>query len=130
MKKLLMAAVLAGSMVAVAADAAKTEAPAATPAAAEKQQVKRPQLTEAQKAQMKARREKLYMAERKARQEAMKAKILETIKKYLPDEEKAKALADDLEKTMMSMRRPMPMGRPMGRPNMKRAPKAAPVEKK
>ena len=125
MKKLLMAAVLAGSMVAVAADAAKTEAPAATAVAAEKQKFQRHQLTEAQKAQMKARREK-FMAERKARQEAMKEKMLETIKKYLPDEEKAKALADDLEKTMMSMRRPMPMGRP----NMKRAPKAAPVEKK
>lgn len=126
MKKLLMAAVLAGSMVAVAADAAKTEAPAATPVAAEKQQVRRPQLTEAQKAQMKARHEKI-MAEHRARQ---KAKILETIKKYLPDEEKAKALADDLEKTTMSMRRPMSMSRSMGRPNMKRAPKAAPVEKK
>lgn len=125
MKKLICAAALAASMVAVAADAAKTEAPAAAPAAAERQKAQRPQLTEAQRAQMKARREK-FMAERKARQEAMKAKVLETIRKYLPDEEKAKALADDLEKTMMSMRRPMPMGRP----NMKRAPKAAPVEKK
>ena len=129
MKKLICAAALAASMVAVAADAAKTEAPAAAPAAAERQKVKRPQLTEAQRAQMKARREK-FMAERKARQEAMKAKVLETIRKYLPDEEKAKALADDLEKTMMSMRRPMQMGRSMGRPNMKRAPKAAPVETK
>lgn len=129
MKKLICAAALAASMVAVAADAAKTEAPAAAPAAAERQKVKRPQLTEAQRAQMKARHEKI-MAERRARQEAMKAKILETIKKYLPDEEKAKALADDLEKTTMSMRRPMSMSRSMGRPNMKRAPKAAPVEKK
>ena len=125
MKKLVLAAVLAGSMVAVAADAAKTEAPAAAPVAAEKAKAPRFQMTEEQKAQMKARRER-FMAERKARQEEMKAKMLETIKKYLPDEEKAKALADDLEKTMMTMRRPMPMGRP----NMKRGPKAAPVEKK
>lgn len=117
MKKLILAAVLAGSMVVMAEE--KSSAAPAAPVAAETARRARPQLTEEQKAQMKARREK-FMAERKARQAEMQAKMLETIKKYVPDEAKAKELQAELEKNMMSMRRPMGAGRPQ----MKRAPKA------
>ena len=114
MKKLILAAVLAGSMV-VMAEEKPTEA-SAKPVAMEAVKRARPQLTEERKAQMraqmKARHEK-FMAERKA-------KLLEVIKKYVPDEAKANELAAELEKTMMSMRRPMGAGRPP----MNRAPKA------
>lgn len=114
MKKLILAAVLAGSMVVMAEE--KTSAAPAAPVAAETAKRARPKLTEEQKetmrAQMKARHEK-FMAERRA-------KMLETIKKYVPDEAKAKELQAELEKNMMSMRRPMGAGRPQ----MKRVPKA------
>jgi len=123
MKKLVFAAVLASSMFVMADEAAKTEAaPAKT---VEATRAARPQLTDEQRAQMKARRDK-FLAERKARMEEMKAKMLETIKKYVPEEEKAKALLAELEKLMPGMRRPMPGMRPP----MNRTPKAQPAETK
>ena len=112
MKKLICAAVVAGSMFAMAEEAAKTEAPAA-PAAAEAVKVapKRPQITPEQRQKMREQREK-FMAERKAK---MEAQILEVVKKYVPEEEKAKALVKELQDAMMAGRRSM----------MRRSPKPA-----
>ena len=120
MKKLICAAIVAGSMVAMAEDAAKAESPAA-PAAAEAVKVspKRPQITPEQRQKMREQREK-FMAERKAK---MEAQILEVVKKYVPEEEKAKALVKELQDSMMAGRRNM----------MRRPPKpsaAKPVEAK
>ena len=119
MKKLICAAVVAGSMFVMAEEAAKAEAPAA-PAAAEAVKVapKRPQMTSEQRQKMREQREK-FMAERKAK---MEAQILEVVKKYVPEEEKAKALVKELQDTMMAGRRNM-MRRPM-------APAAKPAEAK
>ena len=104
MKKLICAAVVAGSMFAMAEESAKPEAKAA-PAAAEAVKVapKRPQISEEQRAKMREQREK-FMAERKAK---MEAQILEVVKKYVPEEEKAKALVKELEDTLMAGRRNM-----------------------
>ena len=120
MKKLICAAIVAGSMVAMAEEAAKAEASAA-PAAAEavKAAPRRPQITEEQRAKMREQREK-FMAERKAK---MEAKVLEVVKKYVPEEEKAKALVKELQDTLMAGRRNMMMRRPM-------APSAKPAEAK
>ena len=109
MKKLICAAVVAGSMFAMAEESAKPEAKAA-PAAAEAVKVapKRPQISEEQRAKMREQREK-FMAERKAK---MEAKVLEVVKKYVPEEEKAKALVKELETVLMAGRRNM-MRRPM-----------------
>ena len=106
MKKLICAAVVAGSMFVVAEEAAKTEAKAA-PAAAEavKAAPKRPQISEEQRAKMREQREK-FMAERKAK---MEAQMLEVVKKYVPEEEKAKALVKDLQEAMRPQRRLRPM---------------------
>ena len=106
MKKLICAAVVAGSMFAMADEAAKAEVKApAAPAAAESVKVapKRPQFSEEQRAKMREQREK-FMAERKA---AMEAKMLEVVKKYVPEEEKAKALIKELQESMMGARRNM-----------------------
>ena len=116
MKKLICAAVVAGSMFAMAEEPAKPAA-AAPDAAAQAVKVapKRPQFTPEQ-------REK-FMAERKAK---MEAKMLEVVKKYVPDEEKAKALIKDLQDAMMAGRRNM-----MRRPPVKAAsPAAKPAEAK
>lgn len=130
MKKLICAAVLAGSMFAVAEEAAKgapgaeVKAPAAVKTAeAVKAQPRRFQMTEAQRAQMKARHEQ-FMANRKAE---MEKKILEVVKKHVPDEEKAKALTKDLADALMASRRSMrprpqmPMKRPVAKPAEKPA---------
>ena len=119
MKKLICAAIVAGSMVAMAEEAAKAEASAA-PAAAEavKAAPRRPQITPEQRQKMREQREK-FMAERKAK---MEAPVLEVVKKYVPEEEKAKALIKELQDAMMAGRRNM-MRRPM-------APVAKPVEAK
>ena len=119
MKKLICAAVVAGSMVAMAEEAAKAEAPA-VPAAAEAVKVapKRPQISAEQRQKMREQREK-FMAERKAK---MEAQVLEIVKKYVPEEEKAKALVKELEDVLMAGRRNM-----MRRP---KAPAAKPVEAK
>ena len=84
------------------------------PAAAEAVKVApmRPQITPEQ-------REK-FMAERKAK---MEAQILEIVKKYVPEEEKAKALVKELQDALMAGRRNMMMRRPM-------APFAKPAEAK
>ena len=119
MKKLICAAIVAGSMVAMAEEPAKAEAPAA-PAAAEAVKVapKRPQISAEQRQKMREQREK-FMAERKAK---MEAQVLEIVKKYVPEEEKAKALIKELQDVMMSGRRNM-----MRRP---KAPAAKPAEAK
>ena len=108
MKKLICAAIVAGSMFAMAEESAKAEAPAA-PAAAEAVKIAptRPQITPEQRAERKAMFEK-RMAERKAKKEAQ---VLEIVKKYVPEEEKAKALVRELQDAMMAGRRNM-MRRP------------------
>ena len=112
MKKLICAAVVAGSMFAMAEESAKAEAPAA--AEAVKVAPKRPQISAEQRAKMREQREK-FMAERKAK---MEAQVLEIVKKYVPEEEKAKALVKELQDVVMA-----------GRRNMMRRPKA-PAEAK
>ena len=62
---------------------------------------RRAQMTPEKRAEMRAQREK-FMAERKA---AMEAKVLEVVKKYVSDEEKAKALLAELEAVLMPSRR-------------------------
>ena len=120
MKQLICAAVVAGSMFAMAEETAKVEAKAA-PAAAEAVKVapKRSQISEEQRAKMREQREK-FMAERKAK---MEAQILEVVMKYVPEEEKAKALVKELQDALMAGRRNMMMRRPM-------APSAKPAEAK
>ena len=106
MKNLICPALVAGSMVAMAEEAAKAEVKApVAPAAAEAVKVapKRPQITPEQRQKMREQREK-FMAERKAK---MEAQILEVVKKYVPEEEKAKALVKELQDAMMSGRRNM-----------------------
>ena len=66
-----------------------------------KQAPRRVSMTPEQRAEMRTRREK-SLAERKA---AMEKKMLDVVKKYVPDEEKAKALVAELQETMMSGRR-------------------------
>ena len=111
MKKLICAAIAAGSMVAMAeecatakcAEAAKSAeaAPAAVEAA--KPAAKPFKMTDEQRAKMREQREK-FMAERKAK---MEAQMLEVVKKYVPEEEKAKALVKELQDAMMVGRRNM-----------------------
>ena len=110
MKKLICAAIVAGSMSVMAEEAAKAEAPA-VPAAAEAVKVapKRPQISAEQRAKMREQREK-FMAERKAK---MEAQMLEVVRKYVPEEEKAKALVKELQDAMMAGRRNTVMRRPM-----------------
>ena len=119
MKKLICAAIAACSMVAMAEEADKAAAPA-VPAAAEAVKVapKRPQISAEQRQKMREQREK-FMAERKAK---MEAQVLEIVKKYVPEEEKAKALVKELQDAMMAGRRNM-----MRRP---KAPVAKPAEAK
>ena len=118
MKKLICAAVVAGSMFVMAEEAAKTEA---APVAAEavNQAPKRPQMTAEQRAEMRAKFEK-RRAEMKAE---MDKKMVEVIKKYGLDDEKANALWKDLQEAMRNGRRSM-MPRP-GRPMKKPAAPAA-----
>ena len=118
MKKLICAAVVAGSMFAMAEEADK--AAPAVPAAAEAVKVapKRPQITPEQRQKMREMAEK-RRAEFMAKKEAQ---VLEIVKKYVPEEEKAKALVKELQDTLMAGRRNM-MRRPM-------APAAKPAEAK
>ena len=115
MKKLVCAAFVAASMVALAEEAEKkpAAAPAATAEVKAAPAANRPQLTDEQRQKMREQREK-FMAERKAK---MEAKLLEVIKKYVPEDDKAKALLKDLQEAMMAGRRP-PMGprRPLAKP--------------
>lgn len=121
MKKLIVAAMVVISMCAVADESAAVKETAAPVAAA---RAKRPQLSNAQREELKARREKL-LAERKARQAEIEKKMIETIKKYGLDDEKAKALMADIQKDIRDMRRPM---MPNGGP--KRGPKPTKQEAK
>ena len=105
MKKLICAAIAAGSMVAMAEECATAKCAEAAPAAVEaaKPAPKRPQITPEQRQKMREQREK-FMAERKAK---MEAQMLEVAKKYVPEEEKAKALVKELQDAMMAGRRNM-----------------------
>ena len=128
MKKLVCAAIVAASMCAMADEAKKDAAPAPAPTAvaANPAVSARSQVSEEMRAKMRERREK-FMAERKA---AMEAKLLEVVKKYVPEEDKAKALVKELQESMMGARRQM-MNRPMNRPELKAAKpaEAAPAAK-
>ena len=98
MKKLLMAAMLVGAMVATAADeGVKKEAPA--PAATEA--ARRPRISGEQRAKMREQRQKAFAA----RKAEMEAKLLEIIKKYGLEDEKAKALLAELQEAMRFGRR-------------------------
>ena len=111
MKKLICAAIAAGSMIAMAEEAVKAEvkAPVASAAVgAAKPATKSFRMTDEQRAKMREQREK-FMAERKAK---MEAKLLEVVKKYVPEEEKAKALVKELQDAMMAGRRNMMQRRP------------------
>ena len=124
MKKLICAAVVAGSMFALAEEAAQ---PAAAPVDAVKVAEKapmprRPQLTPEQREKMREQRAK-FMEERKAK---MEASMIEVIKKYGLDDEKAKALLKDLQEAMKMGRRMPRRPRPMPRP-AKAAPEAQPA---
>lgn len=105
MKKLIGAALVVGSMLAIAEESVKSEdaaKSAAAPAAEIVQAAaKRPQLTPEQRARMRERHQKL-MAERKAKLETA---MLEIVKKYVADEEQAKALLAELQAAMTSSRR-------------------------
>ena len=103
MKKLICAAIVAGSMFAMAEEAPKAEAAAPTVAEAARKAPRRSQITPEQRQKMREQREK-FMAERKAK---MEAQILEIVKKYVPEEEKAKALVKELQDAMMAGRRNM-----------------------
>ena len=124
MKKLICAAVVASSMFVMgeefaapvaesAAPVAETAAPVAESAAptavseAAKAVPRRPQVTPEERAKRLAQREK-FVAERKAK---MEAQMLEVVKKYVPEDEKAKALVKELQDAMMDGRRNM-MRRP------------------
>ena len=111
MKKLICAALAAGSMIAMAEEAVKSDAkepvaPVAVGAA--KPATKSSRMTDEQRAKMREQREK-FMAERKAK---MEAKLLEVVKKYVPEEEKAKALVKELQDAMMAGRRNAMQRRP------------------
>ena len=119
MKKLVCAAIVAASMCAMADEAKKDAAPAAA-AVAKPTAPARPQMTEEQRAQMRERRQK-FMAERKA---AMESKMLEVVKKYVPEEAKAK----ELQEAMIGARRPM-TNRPRPMPKAAKPAEAAPAAK-
>jgi len=109
MKKLIFAAFVAGSMFATAEEAAPATAVAAPAVETVRKVPARQQITPEQRAKMREQREK-FMAERKA---AMEAKMLEVIKKYVPEEEKAKALVKELQEAMTAGRRMRPPRPPM-----------------
>ena len=100
MKKLICAALVAGSMCAMADEAKCENGACALPGVAAEGKVQkpaRPQITPEQRAEIRAKRE----AERKA---AMEAKKLEIVKKYIADEEQAKALIKELQELQETMR--------------------------
>ncbi len=114
MKKLITAAILAGSMVAMAEEAAVVKPAETTPVAAEKQAVKavKPTITPEMRAARRAKREQL-IAQRKAE---LEKKCLEIIKKYGLDDEKAKALMKELQDAMRPTRRPRPNAKGVAQP--------------
>ena len=125
MKKLMLAAMVAGSMIVMADEPAKKDnAKAAAPVAV--QPDARKQLTPEQRAEMRAKREK-FMSERKAKLEAAQ---LEVLKKYGIEGEKAKELLRELQQ---AMRASSPFGRGMTgerrRPKSVATPEAAEPKK-
>ncbi len=88
----MMAAMLVFAGVSVCAAEAQTAAPAPESKAAAAAKPTRAPMTPEQRAEMRAKRVKA-MAERRA---AMRAEELEIVKKYVPDEAKAKALLEEL----------------------------------
>lgn len=124
MKKLMLAAMVAGSMIAMADEPAKKgEAKPAAPVAV--QPAVRRQLTPEQRAEMRAKREK-FMSERKAKLEAAQ---LEVLKKYGIEGDKAKELLKDLQEAMRAAspfgmhrgtagdrKRPSPVAKPAAEP--------------
>ncbi|MBO7721337.1 MAG: hypothetical protein J6T01_02930 [Kiritimatiellae bacterium] len=111
MKKLICAVAMAGAMFAMADEAKTASAAVPSAPAAEVKADKasapsganRRALTDEQRAKFREQREK-FMAERRA---AMDAKMLEVIKKYGLDDEKAKALLKDLRDAIRPPRRMM-----------------------
>ena len=97
----MMAAMLAFAGVSARAEEAAPAAPAASAKAAVVAKPGRVQMTPEKRAEMRAKREQ-FMAERKA---ALQAKVLEIVKKYVPDETQAKALVAELEAAMKPSRR-------------------------
>ena len=109
MKKLMMAAILAGSVFAMTADCVAEEAQPAADATAQQtcKKAKKAKLTPEERKAMMMKK----MNERKA---AIEAKSIEIIKKYGLDDEKAKALFNELQEAMKSAfgRRPRPAKAP------------------
>lgn len=95
MKKLMLAALVAGSMVAMADEPAK-KADAKPAASVAVQPAARKQFTPEQRAEMRAKHEK-FVAERKAKLEAAQ---LEVLKKYGIEGDKAKELLKELQDAM------------------------------
>lgn len=115
MKKLMIAALVAGSMVALADEPAKpVEKAAAAPVAVQKA----PKRTPEQRAEMRAKREKI-MAERRAKVEAEQ---LEVLKKYGIEGDKAKELLKDLQE---AMRAASPFGMHRGTAGDRKRPRPA-----
>jgi len=88
---------------------AATEAAPARTTTVERSVRSRGALTDAQRAELRERRKKM-MEVRKAETEA---RALEIVRKYVPDEEKAKALLAELESVLSPQRRrprPQPVG--------------------
>ena len=107
MKKLICAAVVAGSMFVMAEEAAKADVPAAQAAAeAVKVAPRRAKMSAEQRQKMREMAEK-RRAERNAKIAKMEAQALEIVKKYVPEEEKAKALVKELQDVLMAGRRNM-----------------------
>lgn len=117
MKKLMLAAMVVGSMIAMADEPAKkVEAKPAAPVAV--QPAVRRQLTPEQRAEMRAKREK-FMSERKAKLEAAQ---LEVLKKYGIEGDKAKELLKELQE---AMRAASPFGMHRGTAGDRKRPSAA-----
>ena len=111
MKKLICAAIAAGSMFAMAeecvptncAEAAKCAEAAPAAVVAAKPVAKPLKMTDKQRAKKREPREK-FMSERRAQTES---RILEVVRKYVPEEEKARALAKEVQDAIIPSRRNM-----------------------
>ena len=101
--KAVWSVVIAAAMMLVGtcSQAAEEAAKPAENKAAQTVAPRRAPLTPEQRAEMRAKRMQL-MNERRA---AMEAKTLEVVKKYVPDEAKAKALLEELKAARMPARR-------------------------
>lgn len=118
MKKLMFAAAVAAMSCGVFAEEAKTEAPAEKPAAVENARRARPQFDKAK-----------FEERMKQRQAERKAAVVEILKKYGLDDEKAAACADELQKVGRPVRPPRPQRpRPAKKPAAA-APAEAPAQK-